>query len=110
MIGLIIGLSIFGVTAIVLLVFLLTKKKEKDNTYVKKGVPKKKIFEFTFSGYKDLNTALNSQTITVYEDCIIVSKDNGSFISYDRIKLFDLGQCVFGIFDVMYKGDASGLY
>ena len=109
MIGLIIGLSIFGVTAIVLLVFLLTKKKEKDNTYVKKGVLKKKIFEFTFSGYKDLNTALNSQTITVYEDCIIVSKDNGTFTSYERIKLFDLDQCIFEIFDGMFKGDAPVL-
>ena len=109
MIGLIIGLSIFGVTAIVLLVFLLTKKKEKDNTYVKKGVPKKKIFEFTFSGYKDLNSALNSQTITVYEDCIIVSKDNGTFTSYERIKLFDLDQCIFEIFDGMFKGDAPVL-
>ena len=108
MIGLIIGLAIFGITVIVLIVILITKRKDQG-TYVKKGSPKKKIFEFAFSGYRELNEAYSSQTITIYEDCIIVSKDNGSFVSYERISLFDLDQCVFEIFDGMYKGDAPAL-
>lgn len=108
MIGLIIGLGIFGITIIVLIVILITNRKEQG-TYVKEGTPKKKIFEFTFSGYRELNEAFASQTITIYEDCIIVSKNNGSFVSYDRIKLFDLSQCVFEIFDGMFKGDAPAL-
>ena len=98
MIGLIIGLAIFGITVIVLIVLLITRRKDQE-TYVKEGTPKKKIFEFTFSGFREYNEAYASQTISIYEDCIIVSKDNGSFTSYDRIKLFDLDQCVCEIFD-----------
>lgn len=109
MIGIIIGLGVLVVAVSVLIVVFATKSEKKQNTYKKHGVPKKKIFEFTFSGHKDLNEAYNSQTIMIYEDCIIVSKDNGSFVSYERIKLFDLDQCVFEIFDGMYKGDAPVL-
>ena len=108
MIWLIIGLSILILTIIVLIVILITKRKEQG-TYVKKGTPKKKIFELTFSGYREYNEAYASQTIAIYEDSIIVSKDNGSFVSHDRIKLFDLDQCVFEIFDGMFKGDAPAL-
>ena len=108
MIGLIIGLAIFGITVIVLIVLLITRRKDQE-TYIKEGTPKKKIFEFTFSGFREYNEAYASQTISIYEDCIIVSKDNGSFTSYDRIKLFDLDQCVCEIFDGMFKGDAPAL-
>ena len=109
MIGIIVGLGVLLVAVSVLIVLLATRSEKKQNTYKKRGVPKKKILEYTFFGHKDLNEAYNSQTLMLYEDCIIVSKDNGSFVLYDRIKLFDLDQCVFEIFDGRYKGDAPVL-
>lgn len=109
MIGLIIGLSILTIAVIILIVVLIVRNKEEQSTYVKKGVQGKKVFEFTFSGLRDFNTVYVSQTITVYEDCIIISKDNGSIISYDRIKLVDLDQCVFEIFSGIKKNDPPAL-
>ena len=109
MIGYIIGFSVLGLTVIVLVVILLTRNKEKNSTYIKGGIQKKKLFEFSFIGYRDYNEVYNSQTITIYEDCIMVSKDNGSFSSYERIKLYDLDQCVFEIFSGIRAGDPPAL-
>lgn len=102
--GWIIGLSIFGVVSIIVIVVLIVLRNKKHSTYSNKGVEKSKTYEFIFLGNKRLKNTYNSQTITIYEDCIIVRKDVGSSVYYSRIKLFDLDQCVYEIFsDISQK-------